>query len=110
MGDLNPFELLTLGSETPSASSIHMDPLPPIESRCEVEWGTSRESSRKRLRKEIRRFGRNIRQRLYGFLSKDCNDEIVQHSGNVHTRSYSLDEVSPTLAQFLDGQWEAGPQ
>ena len=69
MKDLSPFELLTLGPRPPSPVISAPSPTLSTSLSCSEDLNPTdeeaiRESSRKRIRKEIERFGRNIKQRL----------------------------------------------
>ena len=83
--DLFPFELLTLG---PGPSLPIINPpssIPTASFWCsDIEDTPAREipklSSKKRIIKEIRKFGRNIKQRLLcGLLDTTCEPNTTQH-------------------------------
>lgn len=68
MKDLSPFKLLTLGPGQPSSTTA---PSPDLNNSlsCNEDFDptdeeVARESSRKIIKKEIEKFGRNIKQRL----------------------------------------------
>ena len=83
VSDLSPFELLTLGPGTPlpntpkptTSANITLDQMVhPISIHKEDILS---ENSRKQLRKEIERFGRNIRQMIcYRFFDKDSQSIV----------------------------------
>lgn len=64
MGELSPFKLLNLGPGPPSITNSMPSSSQNTEWDSTTEIDTIRISSRKRTRKEIGRFGRNIKQKL----------------------------------------------
>lgn len=97
MKDLSPFELLTLGLGPPSSVTAAPSPTLNIALSCSedfdpVDEEVVRESSRKRIKKEIENFGRNIKQRLLcAMFDKEAS-------------TFSFND------QFDAGLWEAGQQ
>ena len=113
MGELGPFELLNLG---PGPLSI-TNSLPSSSQNtflsCGEAWDSTTEidtiriSSRKRIRKEIGKFGRNMKQRLCCALF----DEEVLRVQAVATPEISLENCTPGFhAKLVSGLWEAGLQ
>nr|POE60195.1 hypothetical protein CFP56_25395 [Quercus suber] len=73
VSDLSPFELLTLGLGPPLPNT----PEPTSAANIIPKEDTLSDNSRKRLRKEIEKFGRNIRQRLCcGFFDKESQPVV----------------------------------
>lgn len=97
MKDLSPFELLTLGLGPRSSVTAAPSPTLNIALSCSEDFDPAdeevvRESSRKRIKKEIENFGRNIKQiLLYGVFDKEAS-------------TFSFND------QFDAGLWEAGQQ
>lgn len=111
VGDLSPFELLNLGPGPPSfASSVRSSPQHTYLS-CSEAWNSTTKidtiivSTRKRFRKEVGRFGRNIKQRLCCALF----DEEVLQVRTLIAPAISLENCNPVFhAETSLGLREAG--
>ena len=100
--DLGPFELLTLGPG-PSLPNINLpSSILTLDFWCNESGDTStgdisRLSSKKRIRKEIGKFGRNIKQRLLcGLFDRETNqiqDAFDQGTSNDAEKTARLREA-----------------
>ena len=113
MGELGPFELLNLGPGPPSITSSLPSSSQNIYLSCSEAWDSTTEidtiriNSRKRIRKEIGKFDRNIKQRLCCAL---FDEEVLQVKA-VATPEISIDNCTPVFhAKSVSGLREAGLQ
>lgn len=113
-----------IGPGPPSRDSVQSNPDFLRESLCDyLSWKQHSVSlplqtcgSKKRIKKEFQKFGRNILQRLFcGFLNKhDCIEEEERHTGpeleldNPTVLSTAFDPHTP-LSNDPNGLWEADP-
>ena len=104
--ELSPFELLTLG---PGPSTQLQELLTPPQSTtlwCEENWNvptgpvTTKDNSRKRLRREFGKLRRNIRQKLF------CRG-FERTANQVEENSVQVDGME---VETNSGRWVAGPQ
>nr|POE61346.1 hypothetical protein CFP56_66717 [Quercus suber] len=111
VSDLSPFELLNLGPGPPltntpeptTFANITLDQM--IHPISIPEEDILSENSMKRLRKEIERFSRNIRQMIcYGFFNKD-SQSVVSTPQDLQQRT----NVTIAIVELENGFWEAGP-
>ena len=113
VGELRPFELLNLGPGPPSITSSMPSSSQNTYLSCNEVWDsttgidTIRISSRKRIRKEIGRFGRNIKQKLCCAMF----DEEVLQVQILITPEISTENCTPIFhAESVSGLREAGLQ
>ncbi|KAF3960877.1 hypothetical protein CMV_014442 [Castanea mollissima] len=107
-------------SVSPTHSESHFNPFPLNSNQRDVVWNASAESmvegstSKKRIRREFGRLGRNIKQRIFcGFFQREegRDDQGVEHNREVQREDQGdVERGNPSIQYNPNGQREAGLQ
>ena len=110
LNNILPFESVDFGPGHPYSPSIASDPDTSTNLLCEEWLDGNQAPSKKRVRSELGRIGRNIRQKLLcGFFSKEGNLSASLDSPCYFAET-SVCFTNGITPLYPNGFWEADPK